>query len=361
MKSDSVALHDQHEKMTEHLYRNPEMLPARFVFVLTTRCNLRCDFCFQKKRPLSQAMTVEEWVRVVDQLPEYARVTMTGGEPLLFPGLRNILRRAARKHPCNLITNGLLLTEDWIDTFLSLDHFRVLSISVDDVGNTIRKAPPGQWRRMESVLAYFHQARGKRGGGCLLDIKTTVLDANAHRLYDIHRYCVERLGCDTHAFQFLKGCVHQHADEMVGLETVLPAFEAPVYDRFDVIRGQLEAVRRYAVRHGVRAYLHPKAGSLMAASPLTELEWLNQKTMDPGRFVPCRYPWASLHINDDGQVFPCLSVAVGNVRTESLETIVKGRALKEFRETLRNRGLVGGCNRCGWIRPRPRETGGEPR
>ena len=45
-------------------------------------------------------------------------------------------------------------------------------------------------------------------------------DENAKSLFDIHKYCVEDLKCDTHAFQFLKGSPIQHSDIMFDLKKV---------------------------------------------------------------------------------------------------------------------------------------------
>ena len=44
-----------------------------------------------------------------------------------------------KRHECNLICNGLLLTEDIIDLLLSQKNFKILSISIDNRNNTIRK------------------------------------------------------------------------------------------------------------------------------------------------------------------------------------------------------------------------------
>ena len=84
-------------------------------------------------------MTAKDWISFSRQLPPYARVTFTGGEPLVFNGFDEVFHEVATKFECNMICNGLRLTEKKIDYLLSYKNFKVLSISIDSVNNTVRK------------------------------------------------------------------------------------------------------------------------------------------------------------------------------------------------------------------------------
>jgi MoaA/NifB/PqqE/SkfB family radical SAM enzyme len=102
------------------------MIPIR-------RCNLSCGYCneydnFSKPVPLS------EMFRRIDHLAELgiSIITQSGGEPLLHPGLDQIIARV-RHHGilAGMITNGYLLTTDRIRQLnrAGLDH---LQISIDN-------------------------------------------------------------------------------------------------------------------------------------------------------------------------------------------------------------------------------------
>ena len=101
----------------------PITIPARgamrTVFLMaTTRCNNRCGFCFNREAP--------DLVRPVDlaahAVPRYAadlaalgftHVIVTGGEPLLHPGIDRILETIGeRADLVEMITNGTRLTGD---------------------------------------------------------------------------------------------------------------------------------------------------------------------------------------------------------------------------------------------------------
>ena len=115
-----------------------------------------------------------------------------------------------KRHECNIICNGLLLSEKLIDIMLSSKNFKVLSISIDNRKNTIRKLAnvnekkwDEKWSHAENMMIYFQKRKKELNHeSCILDAKTCVLDENAEDLLDIHKYCVEDLGCDTHSYQF---------------------------------------------------------------------------------------------------------------------------------------------------------------
>ncbi len=347
------VFHDKHEIYTEKAYNTPGILPHRYVFVLTNLCNLRCSFCFQYKRPQKYKMTADDWFRVLKQIPDYARVTLTGGEPLVFSGFKEVFSHIAKQFDCNLITNGILLNEKVIDFILSFPRFKVLSISIDNIGNTLRDVTKDQWKHLENMIRYFVKRRTEiQSSDCVLDVKTMVLDENADELSEIHRYCVEKLGCDHHAFQFLKGSPIQHADQMFAIEDILKKSYAPVYKKFDRIKQELEQVRKYNIHNNKVAFLHPKIGSLTSGHPLPDIDYINEAEHVCNKYLPCKFPWSSVHINSDGNLFPCVAVSMGNIMETSLSDIIKGNSFTCFRELIRKKGSVEGCNRCGWLRPK---------
>lgn len=358
MKTDTQQFHNRHELLTDEAYHSEDMLPARYVFVLTLRCNLNCSFCFQRKQSPPKTMRQDDWIRLAGQLPEYARVTLTGGEPFLFTGFKEVFDFIAQRFECNIITNGLLLSEDLIDYLLSYPQFRVLSVSIDSVGNTLRGVRPSQWKRVEKMMRYFVRRRNAFQTDCHLDAKTTVLDENAGELLEIHKYCMQELDCDTHGFQFLKGSHLQHADSMYVFEEMFKKTAAPVYQKFEQIVDQLDKIRVYNVKTGKLAFLHPNVACLTSDTPLANIDFLNRPFHIRKNFEACKYPWSSVHVNPDGNLFPCISIAMGNVYQTKLQDIIFGDPFKEFRNVIKRQGTVNGCNRCGWLKRRQNQDAG---
>ena len=137
------------------------------VTVLTTlQCNFACDYCFQgdhgdynkfaEKMSLETAARVADWTEAeLDRVrPERLLLTFFGGEPLLnLPVMYYLAERlsgAARSRGLrimiNVITNGLLLTEEVVDRLnpCGLNGIKVTLDGDRDAHNRMRPLRGGQ-------------------------------------------------------------------------------------------------------------------------------------------------------------------------------------------------------------------------
>jgi cyclic pyranopterin phosphate synthase len=106
---ESVPVHDAFER------------PLRSLRVsVTDRCNLRCVYCMPEEEytwlPREELLSFDELARLVEVFTKLGvtRVRITGGEPLLRPGLDGLVRTLAanpRIEDLALTTNGVLLAE----------------------------------------------------------------------------------------------------------------------------------------------------------------------------------------------------------------------------------------------------------
>ena len=351
IKNKQEELHTKHEELTNKIYKTPGMLPSRYVYILTNKCNLNCSFCFMKKHTIKDSMTAEDWINLTNQLPDYAKVTLTGGEPFLFPKFKEVFSHIANKFNCSVISNGTLLTEELSDFLLSHNNFKVLSISVDNIGNTLRNIKPKIWKKTEEQIKYFCKKRNELKSSCVLDLKTTILDDNAEDLFEIHKYCVEELGCDTHVFQFLKGSPIQHSDIIYDVKDILKKSNAEVYKNFDIIKNQFEKIKQYNLKTGALTFLHPKVGSLISEEVPLNIDIMNKANHIKENFKPCKYAWSSMHVNVDGNMFPCLAIPIGNIKKNTLKEIILSKKICNFQGLIKKQGTIEACNRCGWLKP----------
>ena len=234
-------------------YQMDNLMPKRYVLVLTNLCNLACDFCYQIRKKQKNALKSKDWIKLIKQLPENSRVTLTGGEPLVFKNFKDVFLETTKRHECNIICNGLLLTKEIIDLLLSHKNFKILSISIDNRNNDIRKGAnidvknwDQKWKHAEEMMLYFQKRKRELNHStCILDSKTVVLDENAEDLLDIHNYCIEELQCDTHSFQFLKGSPILGCDFMYQFDDIFKKSKAHKYKKWDNIKEQLNLVKKY--------------------------------------------------------------------------------------------------------------------
>src|SRR5258705_2864101 len=98
-----------------HATMEAPALPRHVQLEVTGACNLRCRMCLVRYAPAVSrndgALSFEDYLAVVDALPQLERVTLQGlGEPLLSPHLEAMIEHAAaRGVRVGFNSNGVLL------------------------------------------------------------------------------------------------------------------------------------------------------------------------------------------------------------------------------------------------------------
>jgi MoaA/NifB/PqqE/SkfB family radical SAM enzyme len=113
--------------------------PLLVQLVVTRRCNLACGYC-DEYDDFSGPVELALLERRIDHAAGLGTIvlTLTGGEPLLHPGLDRLVARAvAGGMVCTLISNGYALTRDWVRR-LNEAGLSLLQMSVDNI-------EPNEW------------------------------------------------------------------------------------------------------------------------------------------------------------------------------------------------------------------------
>jgi cyclic pyranopterin phosphate synthase len=163
---------------------------------VTDRCNLRCVYCMPPEgvpwRPHADILRYEEIEIVVRAAAELgvSKVRLTGGEPLVRPGVTELVRKCARVPGVDdlaMTTNGALLAR--YATELADAGLQRVNISLDTL-RPERFARITRCGRLEDVLAGIEAAR--RAG--LTPIKFNVVvvrGLNDDEVVDLARQTVE--------------------------------------------------------------------------------------------------------------------------------------------------------------------------
>jgi len=141
--------------------------PLRYLFLeVTRRCNLACAYCGSSCTGASgdAEMDSRKWVEVIDQVardfdPASVMVAITGGEPLLKPGILQVFH-ALRDHgfPYGMVTNGLLLDAAWAHALMEA-RMGSISVSLDgppEVNDAQRG--PGTFERAARAIRLLQEA-----------------------------------------------------------------------------------------------------------------------------------------------------------------------------------------------------------
>jgi MoaA/NifB/PqqE/SkfB family radical SAM enzyme len=123
-------------------------------FYVTKRCNLRCRYCYppgpEPELETADAVALLEKIR-----PKNPALNVTGGEPLLHKGIKDIIRRAHELEfrPLLLSTNGLKI-DRVIDELARIDH---VVISLDSLQHDVNESMTGVPGSTERILAAVHR------------------------------------------------------------------------------------------------------------------------------------------------------------------------------------------------------------
>ena len=99
----------------------PQKLPGQLSLELTAKCNYQCPYCYCLWHEFPELgkgeLTTEQWKDVICYIADHGvdDILFTGGEALLFPGLKELIVLAREKLPdgtISLFTNGSLMTEE---------------------------------------------------------------------------------------------------------------------------------------------------------------------------------------------------------------------------------------------------------
>ena len=335
--------------------------PLHYYLEVTRRCNLRCRMCqyihwLKNTSPTDQSegeLTTDEWKSVIDQISRLALISFTGGEPWVRPDFGELLAYAAAKHRVHFISNATLLTEDRAEFCASLAPRRPGGRGLNFVGVSLDgpeslhdeiRGMPGGYRKATEGIGRLMEAKRRLGRACpMLHVTTVIQDANVDVLHEMPAIA-RSLGADylnlTMEIRSLDVVVGREMAESDIASDSLPEMVLPRIAP-DRLSAALTATREAAGTAGIELRL-PR---------LPESQIL--KYYDGGQDLDgcdCPPAWMTLIIGRRGDVFPCFSCSVGNVRDESLRKLNNNAKARAFRCALRKKmpELCQGCCELVW-------------
>ncbi len=121
--------------------------PEYVTWLLTAKCNFRCEHCYVSSRPWSSELGKDRVLKLVEEACEMGvkNLHLTGGEPLLREGIFEILAAASNGLNVSLFTNLSEITRDKARRLSSLG-IRVFT-SIDGAVKNTHEAVrgPGAW------------------------------------------------------------------------------------------------------------------------------------------------------------------------------------------------------------------------
>ncbi len=164
-------------------------IPFFVQLVPTSRCNLNCRYCFGEFHERDgDHFPLEQIGRVIDGLAELGTrfILLTGGEPMMHPGIGEIVRRIAG-HRIEIIlgTNGLQVAE----RIEELSPVKTFSVSLDGP-----REHHDYYRGAGSYETAIEAIRAARGRGKGVQLQFTMTKQLVES-FDYVRSVAKELGC----------------------------------------------------------------------------------------------------------------------------------------------------------------------
>jgi MoaA/NifB/PqqE/SkfB family radical SAM enzyme len=318
--------------------------PVCLYLEVTNRCNLLCETCprtFEELEPPAD-MSWELFTRIVDQVPDIARVVLHGvGEPMLVKSLPRMIRYLKDRGVYVLFnTNGTLLSakkhRELIDT--GLDELRV-SLDAADAKTFLAVRGKNFFGRIVRNVQEFTALQRELGITAprvslwLTGLQETVDQLPAFvRLADtmgVREVYLQRLVFDEAGYG------------MARAESSL----------FEAVRGReaaaIEAAEQIAGELGIR----------LDASGATEPGLSLQRQAQSRPWSTCRRPWSLMYFTAHGRALPCCiapfsargyeTYTLGDATQQTLREIWNSAAYQDFRGTLLSDAPPRPCANCG--------------
>ncbi len=321
-----------------------EAPPVCLYLEVTNRCNLLCETCprtFEELEPPAD-MSWELFTRIVDQVPNIARVVLHGvGEPMLVKDLFRMVRYLKDRGTYVLFnTNGTLLSprkfQDIIDS--GLDELRV-SLDAADRESYLKVRGKDYFNRIVRDVAKFTTFQKDNGlTAPRVSLWLTGLKETVEQLPDFVRLSAKM------------GVTEVHLQRLVFDEAGF-GLARPELSLFESTRSDEQAAIDAAIALGA------ELGVVLDASGATEPGLSLKRAADDKPWATCRRPWSLMYFTAHGRALPCCiapfsargyqNYTLGDASQETLREIWNSPAYRDFRTSLLGDAPPAPCQNCG--------------
>lgn len=340
-----VNPHRYHDSVGEALGPIATSDPVCLYLETTNRCNLLCTTCPRTYADLEPEadMSWELFTRIVDQVPNIARVVLHGvGEPMLVKDLPRMVRYLKARGAYVLFnTNGTVLTpkkgSELCDT--GLDELRV-SLDAANARTFVLVRGRDYFNRIvRNVRAFTEMQQRENLSLPRVSLWLTGLKETIAQLPDF-----VRIAHDVGVKEvYLQRLVYFDKDAIGMARPDQALFERLTREEQESLDRATDLARSLGIAFNASG----------ATEPGESLACKDEKSP----WSLCRRPWAVMYFTANGRALPCCiapfsqrgyeNYTLGDATQESLREIWNGVAYQTFRSALQSDGPPKSCASCG--------------
>lgn len=303
----------------------------RLWVTVTSRCNIKCRTCGLWSNPWDLPRKTAEEVMAL--YPFLERIVWLGGEVFLYAHFDELFARALEFPNIRqqIITNGVILTEEWINRILRWNV--ELTFSVDgvtkEVYEYIRRG--ASFERLIKNIQLTNDLRQKYHSKTKLRLNTLIMRSNYHQIEEFIEFA-RRYNFDQLSFLAV------HFDE--------DPSENILYSKKDVQALEFITTAIRKVKGKAKDY-NIDLDVLLPTIDLNFDQFQHNDTIAQQNEggLHCRMPWKYLFICDEGTVYltgSCIK-RIGNINEDSIAEIWNSEGARLYRESMLRNQFQGIC------------------
>jgi len=268
-------------------------------FILTTKCNLACRYCFYENGTLnrhSQYLDVKKAINFIDKLSKYKTISiviLSGGEPLLYHALSNFLTEIKKRvSQIQLMTNGTLINSHHFSPMME-DLLDEIHISLDSITSDYHEKHRGKHQRTIEGIQTIAASKVKK-----LTLCTTLSPNNLDQIQPLIEFS-QTQGCqiDFHLLEDSADDYNWEKHKLEYLKTIKKSLKSWSGEKGSI------AYMRYAIL----------------------LKSLKEKHWKP---KVCQHFNNTLVVDYDGTVYPCFhnKAKLGSIHENTVEEILDNKS-----------------------------------
>ncbi len=323
MNLKDYCLHIYPKTINYYLARKRIVKPAKpitLTFSVTAACQSLCKTCqigklFREDPHRAKAdLNIDEIKRIFSSIGSIYFFNVSGGEPFLRSDLAKIIELALLHlqpkiiHiPTNAIATGKIkrLTQEILSVIQQIAPGTTLTIkpSIDGIGSRHDeiRGVPGNFKQLEKTISEL-KAFSRQHPNFHLELGTVVSNFNLEHLEEIENY-VHAQGVESYRNE-----IAEQREEFFNLKDPI----TPTGSQYELLMQRFKAKIRQNLSHKRRF------ARITESFRLVYYDLVSQIMKHQAQVIPCYGGISNIHINYDGQVWPCCVLGyakpMGNLR-----------------------------------------------
>jgi len=318
------------------------LLPYSVGFELTTKCNLNCKMCYQRKERLlgKRDLSFEEIKKMLDNIPNLKRASLIGAEIFMRPDIFQVMEEfIKRRIKLYLTTNGTLINKNNIDRLTKIkEGIRGIGFSLDgfkETHNRIRGADFAFDKTIKAINLVKNNFN--------VSINSVVMEENIGELYDLikflHKLGIVNFGLTLEMFVTREEIIA--SKNLLSCQDLSLALEVQKNAKYRFSFKKLKnAMDKIKTIKGVNVVIQPGVFNDFPK------EFYNGTLRGKTNLI-CKNMFLG-RVNAQGDVIFCpfIKKPLGNLLEQSFDEIWNSEEFRKFRRNLLKNNLVPICNKC---------------